>query len=102
METVNGDGLMPDEGDIVFNKGVRRIDGRVVLCHLRFVSEVVAKMKVGGGMSNALVAHIVVQYVCDDTPAPWEGDVIFPLRCWGAIAPYVSTDGGGLYGFPRC
>lgn len=50
METVNGDGFVPDEGDILFDKGVRRIDGRVVLCHLRFVSEVVAKMKVGGGM----------------------------------------------------
>ena len=42
-----------------------------------------------------MVAHIVVQYVCDDTPTPWESDVMLPLRCcqWGAIAPYVSTAG---------
>lgn len=58
VETIDGDGFVPDEGDIVSNKGVRRIDGRVVLRHLRFVSGVVAKMKVGGGMSSALVRPI--------------------------------------------
>lgn len=41
-KTVTGVGFMPDEGDIVFEKRVRRIDGWI-LCHLRFVLEVTGK-----------------------------------------------------------
>ena len=45
VRTVNGGGFVPDEGDIVFDEGVRRIKGWVGLCHSRFVLEVVTKMK---------------------------------------------------------
>lgn len=34
---------MPDEGDILSDEGIGRIDGWVGLCHLRFVLEVVSK-----------------------------------------------------------
>jgi len=54
VRAVNGGGFVPDESDIVFDKGVRRIDGWV-LCHLKFVLEVVNKDE--DGMSNALASH---------------------------------------------
>ena len=41
-----GNGLIPDEGEIVSHEGVRRVDGWV-LCHLRFVLVVVRKDKSG-------------------------------------------------------
>ena len=49
VRTVTRGRFMPDEGEIVSDMGVRRIDGWV-LCHLRFRWWWLAKVKEGGGM----------------------------------------------------
>lgn len=44
--TAIGGGFIPDEGEIVFHKGVRRVDGWALL-HLRFVLVVVGRGESG-------------------------------------------------------
>ena len=82
VETVAGGRFMPDEGEVVSDDGVRRVNGESlhVLCHLVFALVVVGEGESGRG---CIVCGRIPCYVCDDAPTPWKGDVIGPLTCLG-------------------
>ena len=63
---------MPDEGKVVPDQGVCRVNGQILqtLCHLRFALVVVEEGK-GGRCRWEVECVRVPRYVCDDAPTPW-------------------------------